>query len=71
MISVGELVFVRGKSSKGKSRTAERGSVWKVLKIWGTRKLLEPMDGSGECRWVDGEDDVDFEILRVLDPNNP
>jgi len=65
-LKIGDLVKVLGRSQLGKNRIAEHGAVWKVVKIWKNDILLNSTDGEDYGRWVKGDDDSDFELLRVV-----
>jgi len=63
---ISELVKVHPRSRVGKNRVAEHGKIWKVRKLWLNKVLLESTNGEEYCRWVDGDTDCDFEILRTV-----
>lgn len=54
-------VKLKGKSLKGKNRIREHGEIWDVLVI-DREMLLESLDKKDK-RWVEQEDDKDFEII--------
>ncbi len=70
-MNVGDVVQIRGKSQKGKSRVREHGEVWEVKKVDGSVDCLGSRPGvlleatDGYCRWTAIENDRDFEIKRV------
>lgn len=66
----GEFVVVEGISQKGKNRVREHGAVWKVRKVHEHDGiLLESTDGKDNFRWVEHNEDADFDILRIVNPD--
>jgi len=69
-MEIGSFVKVNGISLRGKNRVNEHGSIWKILKTWGTHLLVESTDGKDYWKWINGTSDPDFEITReVFLPN--
>ena len=70
IIWVGEFVLVEGKSQKGKNRVREHGAIWKVRNVRDNGHiLLESTDGKDAWRWV-WENDRDFDLIRIVNPDN-
>ena len=70
IIFEGEFVIVGALSQKGKNRIHEHGMVWKVKRCADHAILLESTDGQDYWRWVNHKDDPDFELLKIVNPDN-
>lgn len=71
IIYTGEFVVVAGISQKGKNRVREHGAVWNVFKVHDNGNvMLMSTDGDAYFRWVEAQDDPDFDLLRIVDPEN-
>ena len=66
MNSVGDFLKIGGISRRGKNRIREHGAIWKVRNVWANKTLLESTDGKDYWRWIDHNDDPDFEILEKV-----
>jgi hypothetical protein len=71
---VGDIVTIRGKSQKGKTRVSQFGDTWKVVCFnddivarpnGGRCMCVVPATGVAWARWMAIENDKDFEVVET------
>lgn len=63
------LVKLKGKSLKGKNRIRENGPIYNVVKRGKFQdKPALFIENKGDLRWVELENDPDFEVIECIIP---
>lgn len=56
------ILILKGKTQKGKNRIKENGEEWFVEQIKGHKFLVRAVNGK-DFRWINKENDINFEIV--------